>query len=211
MDTNQETALEKAFNFTVEDLRYNRRGELAPRQANRLRQRASRTFVSVLGVLAILGVLSILTVASSPGELTLFLICLTVPAFVTLAATIGITEASISPRVVSKRTGQVHLAAVPSGYNPPLTDAQSLRLVGRRMGSTGLYSMVLEDLEFRLSSTEHGALTPAIYTVYFIPTLHKIVAIELVSITDESQPAIEFSSPVTSTVIESDDNDVIRA
>jgi len=221
MNTTGETTLEKVFHFTARDLSENRQGRLSDAQVSRIRREAARTPLLIIGVLGALGILSILSARPSAAEIPIFLLCL----IITLALTVGVTEAALSPRVVSKRAGQVHLAAAPFGFTPPLTDDETLnaftthrRFLRFPIGGTGgkntpqpigLYSMFIDDQLFRLSPDEYHALTPAIYTVYFVPTIQKIVAVELVSFSErapESAPGL--SAPA---LPEDEDRDVLRA
>jgi hypothetical protein len=179
MDTYQDTSLEVAFSFTAQDLRENRQGNLSESQAARLRSGATRTLLVVLAVLGGLGFLTILSVDSSPTELFLMLSCLTVPALGTFAFTLGTTEAAISPRLVSKVSGQIHLAYGLMNYNPPLDYDQQRTVRHFVLGQYGAYSMIVSDKQFRLSKEEYEALaTIGYYVVYFVPTLNRIVAIE---------------------------------
>src|SRR5689334_7329658 len=87
MDVQHETILEKTFLFTPDDLKQNRRGELAASQAERLRRNAGRTTLIILAILGVLGIMSIASAQPSSGELPIFLLCLIVPAIVTVAFT----------------------------------------------------------------------------------------------------------------------------
>jgi hypothetical protein len=219
MDVHHETNLEKAFHFTPQDLNENRRGHLTDAQFVRLRGRAGRTALVILAILGVLGILSVMSAQPTPDEIPIFLLCLVVPAVVTLAFTIGITEAAIAPRVVSKRSGQIHLAAAPFDYNPPLDSEiapsfpvrQRLALGrGRSRGAIGQYSMVIDDQQFRLARDEYEALIPAVYNVYFVPTLHKIVSAELVSIAEGAAPS-EAVTPSVPQTFDDDSQDTLRA
>jgi hypothetical protein len=192
--TDRKARIEQAFNFTEADLRENRQGRLSTAQVDRLRSSARQTLFIILGVLAALGLLTLLSVRISGGELFILISCLTVPALVAFSFTLGTTEAAISPRTVSKRTGQLHLSVLPIGFDPPLKQEQVERLAQRsRFPRQSMYSMIIEDLEFRLTLEEHAALTPGVYTVYYIPTLNKIVAMELVAVTADGAPLPEVS------------------
>jgi hypothetical protein len=218
MDVQNETILEKTFQFTPDDLKQNRRGELSASQAERMRRSAGRTSLIILAILGALGIMSVVSAQPSPGELPIFLLCLGVPAIVTLAFTVGLTEAAIAPRVVSKRSGQIHLARAPFGYNPPLDDKTAptfpvrqrfVPMRGRMWAPGGQYSMVIDDQRFSLTREEFEALIPAVYNIYFLPTLHKIVSIELVSLAEGALP--EPASPAVPPRFDDDSQDVLRA
>jgi hypothetical protein len=218
MDVQHETTLEKTFQFTPDDLKQNRQGQLAASQAERLRRNAGRTALIIVGILGILGIMSILSAQASPSELPIFLLCLIVPAVVTLAFTVGVTEAAIAPRVVSKRSGQIHLARAPFDYEPPLDSTTAptfpmrqrfLPVRGRFWAPVGQYSMVIDDQRFNLSRDEFEALIPAVYNIYFLPTLHKIVSVELVSLAEGA--AQEPSAPALPQRFDDDSQDVLRA
>jgi hypothetical protein len=179
----KESSLQKAFKFTADDLKENRQGRLSDTQAARLRREAARLSSLVVGVMAGLGILTILSARPSSGEVIIFLFCLGVPALLTLSMTVGVTEASIGPRVVTKRTGQVHLGYGMLEFTPPLDYDQSARVSRRWMvGSQGAYKLIIADQMFRLNRDEFEALALGIYTVYIVPTLNKIVALELIDI-----------------------------
>jgi hypothetical protein len=219
MDVYRETGLERAFHFTPDDLRENRQGQLSASQVERLRHRSGRTAGIILVILSGLAILTVLSAQPTTGEIPVFLLCLIVPAIVTLVFTVGTTEAAILPRVVSKRTGQVHLAAAPLGYTPPLDDAALNAFPGRRRWLTGLglagsgvdqYSLIIDDQRFSLTQDEFQAFTPAIYTVYFLPTIHKIVSVELVSVS-ETGPAPTPQEPALPPHFDDDMQDTLRA
>ncbi len=197
MDTYQDNSLEAVFGFTAQDRRENRQGSLSESQALRLRSGASRTLLVVLAVLGGLGFLTIISVDSSPGELFLMLSCLAVPALGTFAFTLGTTEAAISPRVVSKVSGQIHLAYGMMGYNPPLDDAQLRTVRHYVIGQNAAYTMIVGDQQFRLSKEEYEALAPGYYIIYFVPTLKRIVSIERIDaeIVAPTPPALESGAP----------------
>ncbi len=215
MNVYHETTLEKAFNFTPDDLSENRRGNLSATQIERLRRGSVRMAVIILAILAVLGVMSIVSAQLSPDELPIFLLCLIVPAIVTLALTVGITEAALSPRVVSKRTGQIHLASAPFGYQPPLDDEQLLSFgrpqrlwlpwQGGVRRPVGQYSMIIDDQQFQLTPDQYQLLIPGNYTVYFVPTIRKIVSIEPITVSKGATP--ELSAPSAF----DEDQDTLRA
>jgi hypothetical protein len=218
MDVQNETILEKTFQFTPDDLKQNRQGQLSASQADRLRRSAGRTALIILAILGVLGIMAILSAQPSTSELPIFFLCLIVPAAVALAFTVGITEAAIAPRVVTKRSAQIHLARAPFGYEPPLdaTTAptfpvrQRFSPVRGRFGAPiGQYSMIIDDQGFSLTRDEFEALIPAIYNVYFLPTLHKIVSVELVSLAEGALQ--EPSTPAVPQRFDDDSQDVLRA
>ncbi len=219
MDVYRETGLEKAFHFTPDDLRENRQGQLSASQVERLRRRSGRTAWIILAILGGLAALAVLSAQPTTDEVPVFVLCLIVPAIVTLVFTIGTTEAAIQPRVVSKRTGQIHLAAAPFGYTPPLDEAELNAFPVRRRwvagpglarGGVGQYSLIIDDQQFTLTQDEFQALTPAIYTLYFLPTIHKIVSVELVSVS-ETGPALLPQEPALAPRFDDDMQDTLRA
>jgi hypothetical protein len=215
MNDQHQTAAQRAFNFTPPDLIDNRQGRLSEAQLGFLRRRAATLSLTIIGILAVLGALSILSAQASSDEVPVFLFCLTMPALITLVSTVGITEMAVLPRLVSKRTGQIHLAAAPADYTPPLDQTTEFEmpvrrnlLRGIRPGRSAAYSMIIDDVQFRLSRDEFYALQPAVYTIYFVPTLNRIVAVEPILETPAKSIAIQASSPSTFT---DDDQDIIRA
>lgn len=222
MDTTYETTLQKVFRFTGGDLKDNRQGRLSDSQVSQIRRSAARTPLVIIGILGVLGVLAILSARPSASEIPIFLIFLIIPAVVTLALTVGVTEAALSPRVVSKRSGQIHLAVAPFGFNPPLTDEETLNAFTTRRSPlslpfgggnrvkrpVGMYSMLIDDQLFRLSPNEYNALTPAVYTIYFVPTIQKIVAVELASAPERASDAAPgLPAPA---MLDDDDRDTLR-
>jgi len=215
-----ETTLQNVFRFTDGDLKDNRQGRLSDAQVSRIRRNAAKTPLVIIGILAVLGVLAVMSAQPDPSELPIFLIFLIIPAIVTLALTVGVTEAAISPRVVSKRSGQIHLAEGPFGFNPPLTDEETLNAFTPRRSPlpfgngnrvkrpVGMYSLLIDDQLFRLSPDEYHALTPSVYTVYFVPTIQKIVAVEpVVAPTRTIDVAASLPAPA---LLDDDDRDTLR-
>jgi hypothetical protein len=215
-----ETTLQNVFRFTDGDLKDNRQGRLSDAQVSRIRRSAAKTPVVIIGILVVLGVLAYLSAQPSPNELPIFLIFLIIPAIVTLALTVGVTEAALSPRVVSKRSGQIHLAEAPFGFNPPLTDEETLSAFAPRRSPlpfgtgnrvkrpVGMYSLLIDDQLFRLSPDEYHALTPTMYTIYFVPTIQKIVAVEPV-VTPTRTIDISANLPAPA-LLDDDDRDTLR-
>jgi hypothetical protein len=217
MDVHHETTVEKTFNFTTKDLSENRQGRLSAPQAERLRRGAARTALIIVGVMGAVAVLAIASSRPSPGDIPMFLLCLIPSALIALALTVGITETALAPRVVSKRTGQIHLAAAPSDYRPPIEPTRLEKVSRRRrwwpgfgnlLAPVGHYSMIVEDQQFNLTRDEYEALIPAVYNVYFLPTLDKIVSVELVSISVDAVPEPPPSIPPK---FEDDSQDTLRA
>ena len=219
MDT-PETSLQHVFRFTDGDLKDNRQGRLSDSQVSQIRRSTARTPLVIIGILAVLGVLAILSAQPSASELPIFLIFLIIPAVVTLALTVGVTEAAIAPRVVSKRSGQIHLAEAPFGFNPPLTDEETLNTFTTRRAPlpfskgnrvkrpVGMYSLLIDDQLFRLSPDEYHALTPSVYTIYFVPTIQKIVAVE--SVTAPTRTIDVSASLPAPALLDDDDRDTLR-
>jgi hypothetical protein len=161
----------------------NRQGHLSTAQAARLRREAIRLAAIIVAFLAGLGVVTIFSARLSASEMFPLFLCLTVPALVTLAFTIGVTENAIGPRTVSKITGQVHLAFGLMDYSPPLDYDQRMSADrGMMLGFAGSYRMIVGNQRFRLSRDEYNALRPAVYTIYYLPTIRKVVAVEWVDI-----------------------------
>lgn len=179
-DKNAKTStLEVAFNFSPDDLRQNRSGRLSPPQAAALRKNSRRLAFIVLGVIGGLALLTLISTPVTANDLSILFLCLVIPAGVTFATTIGATEAALVPGVVSQRSGIAHLAYGISEYDPPFELGQRIprRFV---MGRMGAYSLVLGDSEFILTRDQWQAIRPgASITIYFLPTLHKIVALEV--------------------------------
>lgn len=181
LNVRQETPLEKAFSFTPDDLAQNRQGDLSAAQVDRLRRSAGQIALIVLAIIGALGILTILSAQPSTDEVPPLLLCLIVPALFTLAVSVGLTEIAISPRIVSKRSGQVHLAFGLTPPVPPLEAEQARKARRFRFGWMGSYSMIVGDQEFVLTREQYESLHPGLYAnVYFVPTIHKVVAVEVV-------------------------------
>jgi hypothetical protein len=181
-ESERASTLQRAFHFSEQDLRENRLGKLSAAQANRLRTESRQLLFLVVGVLAGVGVLTLLSIRFSSTELFYLISCLSVPALLTFAFTLGTTEAAIGPRAVSKRTGQIHLSRPGMGiFDPPLQAEDIARLAhspGLRLSRAGQFMLIIEDQVFRLGQEEHAALRPSFYTVYYVPQLNKVVAVE---------------------------------
>jgi hypothetical protein len=218
MNLYKETSLQRAFKFTDDDLRENRQGQLSPKQRSFLRRQAIQVSVIILSILAVLGMITIYSAQPTTNEISLFLMCLITPALITLAMTVGLTETAIGPGVVSKRTGQIHLSYGMEDFHPPLSSDQKVRgapRFGISYGWASSYKMVIGDQLFHLSRDEYQTLAEGLYTVYFVPTINKIVSLELLDIsvpaTAADSPAIKPTSPVVNPDLDdTDGQDTIR-
>jgi hypothetical protein len=177
----QTTELQKAFGFTEQDLQENRRGQLSGPQIATLRQGASRTATAILAVLGIIGGLVLFTANIPQNELGVLMLCLVTPALIALAATVGAVENAVGPRLVSKRSGQIHLRYGMMSYNPPVDLSTPVHRVGFA-ANNGSYFMLIGDTEFVISKDQYEALAIGLYTVYFIPTLRRVVSVELIEV-----------------------------
>jgi hypothetical protein len=214
------SALAKAFNFTVDDLRMNRQGRLSPTQIALLRRNASRTVIPILLVLGGLGVLTILTAPMNGNEMFMLLLALGIPAFFAISLTVGLTEAAVGPGLVAKMTGQAHLAYGMFQYNPPLTPEQwkALKIAfGFKLGNNiislgyvGAYRLAINDLEFRVSRDEHAALEMVLYNVYYLPTLRKIVSLEPLDVDIQPVKTTERLLPPPDPLLEEVGSDELR-
>ena len=215
MSVYRQTVLGSAFGFTEDDLEENRQGRLSVDQVARLRRRAGMTSVIVIGILGVLGVLSVLSAGPDPSGMPIFLFCLGMPALFTLAFTVVATEVAVSPRVVAKRSGVVHLAYGMFDYVPKLDYQQGRSARGLLFGRLGAYTMIVSEQEFQLSQTQWELLKPGAYAaIYYLPTIHKIVSLELIDsdIQAEEPPTIDVvAEPIPVHTDNSDTGDVIRA
>jgi hypothetical protein len=217
MEVYKQNSLEKAFNFTSHDLAENRQGRLTETQIGQLRRDAGRLAMIVLGVLGGLGILTLLTTQADPAELPLFLFCLLLPALITLAFTVFATEAAVVPRVVAKRSGVIHLAYGMLNYTPALDNPQKGGFRRFTVGRLGAYKMVVGEEQFQLSRDQWQQLRAGAYAnIYFLPTLHKIVAVEMLDTDIETPqpPAIDVTTPlpeISSGNYGDDSGDIIRA
>jgi len=179
MNSDYRSNLEKAFGFTEADLYDNRQGRLAPSQAARLRGHSLRIFLAIVAFLAFVTIPAFLIMDSTPQELTVVLACTILPVVAfTFAFTVAVTEAAVAPRVVSQLSGQIHLGYGVMGYNPPLDNEQVRFARTVFMARAASYRMVISNREFRLSRDEFEALAVGYYSVYFLPSMNKIVAIQ---------------------------------
>src|SRR5258708_16189610 len=193
MDVYKQSVLGNAFGFTEDDLEDNRQGRLSNAQIAHLRRNAGMTAVIVIAVLGVLGILSVVSAGPDRQGMPIFLFCLGMPALFTLAFTVVATEIAVSPRVVAKRSGVVHLAYGIFDYKPPLNNPpppppitprrpfggafdsgpaldNPRRRVFRRFmfGRMGAYTMMIGEEEFRLSRDQWELLRPGGYAaVYF--------------------------------------------
>jgi hypothetical protein len=216
MNVIKDTAIENAFHFTSDDLTANREGQLSRTQIGYLRGRAISLSAVVLAILAACGLLAYVSSDQDPSELPVFLLALVIPAAIVLAGTVGATELAVMPGVVSKRTGVLHLRYGIGTYNPPLDYGQEQAIRRWMMGRMGAYTMMVQDQEIRLSREQWELIHPGAYAaVYIVPTIRKIVAIEIidhdVTLPDEL-PMVEKTQKALPPLPESyDDQDVIRA
>jgi hypothetical protein len=243
MDVYKQSVLGNAFGFTEDDLVENRQGRLSTAQIARLRLNAGRTAIIVIAILGGLGILSVVSSGPDPQGMPIFLFCLGMPALFTLAFTVIATEVAVSPRVVAKRSGMVRLAYGMFDYKPPLDNPppppqitprrpfggtfdsgpaldNPRRRVYRRFifGRMGAYTMMIGDDEFRLSRDQWQLIKAGSYAaIYFLPTLHKIVSIEIIDsdIQAPEPPTIDVTAepvkPIPAHGDNSDTGDVIRA
>lgn len=190
-----ENPIETAFLFTQDDLKQNRQGRLAPSQIAQLRRKAARLCLPVLAILGALGVLTILSVPAAGDEFLLLLLCLGVPALVTLTLTIGMTESAIGPALVTKISGEAHFAYGIFGYDPPLSEQQVRKLkrqYSAYLGYYGSYRMAVGEMEFQLNRDEFNALGVGFYNVYYVPTIRKIVSVEKLDL----DPTLPKAAPI---------------
>lgn len=186
MDVNEK--LKQAFKFTDDDLRENRAGKLSAAQLARLRGNANRNFLILLAILLSIGILTMLSLRGSSNEMLIMLLCLSVPAITAFALTFGAVGRVNNFQTLEKRAGQAYLSTPPVGYAPPLPmEKVSLVMIRRGFFDTlSMYHMVVDDTLFNLNMEEHEALTPAVYTVYFLPQLrNRIVSLEIIALTDD--------------------------
>jgi hypothetical protein len=179
------TELERVFQFTQDDLRLNRQGKLSPTQQTRLRRVAMQRATPILLILGALGILTLLSVPATTQEVPLFLLCLGIPAIVTFTMTIAMTESAVSPGLVTKRSGQLHLRYGIHNFDPPLSEQQTWkynRNIANWLHNVGNYSAFINDVQFQISREQFFALVPQVCHVYFVPTIRQIVAIEFVDV-----------------------------
>jgi hypothetical protein len=185
----QTTELQKAFGFSEQDLQENRRGQLSSAQVSSLRQGASRTAMVIIGVLGAVGVLVLFTAPIPQNEIGVLLLCLVTPALIALGATVGTVENAVGPRLVSKRSGQIHLRYGLMGYKPPVDPSTPIHYA-RAFGAAGNYYMLIGDTEFVITKEQYEALTIGLYTVYFIPTMKRVVSVELIEVSTQNEPEL---------------------
>ncbi len=213
----KETSLERAFHFTSDDLQQNREGHLSGAQAQYLRGKAISLAAIIIVILAGAGLVTFGTGQADPSEYALLTLALVIPAVITLAVTVGATELAISPGVVSKRSGTLHVAYGINGYNPPLEDMATYQGPRFMLARPGAYTIFVDDQEFRISRDQWQLLPPGAFAVvYWVPTIRKIVAVEIVEqpeMRTPSEPLLAAPKPALPPLPgpSSDDNDVIRA
>jgi hypothetical protein len=188
--------LQKRFQFTDEDLRANRQGQLTDAQIAHLRQEAAGRVTPVLVIIGGLGVLTLLSVPVTGSEFVAFLLVLGIPAALALATTIGLTEAAITPKVVTKVSGQAHFSYGIGTYDPPLGEQQAKML--RRMWwmfQNHTYRFAVSDIEFVLSRDEQQTLAAGLYNVYYVPTIRRIVALDVIDLDPTAPKRDALSAP----------------
>ena len=212
MNIYKNQSLEKQFHFTEDDLQLNREGRLSRTQMAYLRRRAYSFSAIVVAAIAILGLLSYFSAQPDPPDFA-FMWALIIPVVIVVAGTIGATELAILPGVVSKLNGTVYLAYGMAAYEPIREDNRR----GRRfmLGRTGAYTLLIQDQEFRISRDQWNLIRPgAIGTVYWIPTIRKIVALEIIDHDlKEIEPILHQAEYVPLPLLpdHGDDHDSIRA
>jgi hypothetical protein len=210
MSNYHESLLQKAFEFTPEDLSENRQGHLSPSQVERLRRRAGRLSLIIIGTMGILGVLTVLSARGAANEAPILLLCLGVPALITLAVTVGTTEAAIAPRVVTKRTGQAHLAYGMGDYVPPLEEGHTPVARRTMFGRQGAYRLIVDNQEFMINQDQYQAMQPGVFVaVYFVATIDRIVSVE--ALEGKAPLTTALPSPASPVSPFDDEGDVIRA
>jgi hypothetical protein len=207
MNVQKQTTLEQAFNFTPDDLRENQQGRLSATQAAYLRHIAQRMALIIIGVLGGLGILTIISAQPDSSDLAGFFLFLIVPAAIVLAVTVGATEMAIAPKVVASRTGTAHMAYGMFGYDPPVETQQ--RSFMPRYGTAGGYRMIVGDTKFGLNREQWSLIPPgAQIAIYFLPTIHKILAIEILdpNIRLAEPPSIDITAEPMRPVLPGDDD-----
>jgi hypothetical protein len=195
--TDYKARLQTLFGFNDADVRVNRIGKLSDNQTARLRAESTNFLYIILAALAVIGILAMFSFRATAGELFTLGTCIVVPGLLAFTYTLGRTNAALKPRVVSKVIGQVHLSTPPVGFQPPLR-AEQAALIPQRMGFGGpaMYMLVVGDQVFALSHDQHAALRPALYTVYYVPTLRKIVALEeMADLNSSARPVPALDAP----------------
>lgn len=190
--------LQQVFQFTDDDLRANRQGRLTDAQVAHLRRAASQRALPIVLITGALGILTLLTVSISTGELLAFLIALAIPVALILSLTVGLTESALGPRLVVKVSGQAHLAYGILDYNPPLDEQQvnTLRRVIFAFHNHS-YRLAVGDMEFMLSRDEYHVLAAGLYNVYYVPTIRKVVALDVISLASASPTASATAVPTS--------------
>src|SRR5260370_13529451 len=89
MNVIKDAAIERAFEFTSDDLSANHEGQLSGTQIQRLRGKSINLATIIIVVLGALGVLSYLSAGSDTAGTPAFVLVLVVTALVTVAGTVG--------------------------------------------------------------------------------------------------------------------------
>jgi len=165
------------FGFNEQDIEENRRGKLSERQAGIIRSEGFRTALVICGIIIGIVLLAVVSTQSvQGGEIQcvgglMFMIVL----YVFYHYIIRI-EAAVRPRTVQALTGQPTLIVNPNGS-----------------------IMTISGQIFKLSLSEARAFRPdTAYTLYIVPALRRIVAVE--SYSGEARhadplPLVEITMP----------------
>src|SRR5436305_1383751 len=116
---------------------------------------------------------------------------------------------AIAPKVVASRTGTAHMAYGMFGYDPPV-EIQERRFFPR-YAMAGGYRMLVGDTKFGLNREQWTLIPPGAHiTVYFLPTIHKIVALEILSsdVQLPEPPPIEITAERLPSLPGDDDGDM---
>jgi hypothetical protein len=178
-----------AFHFTEADLQQNRKGKLSDAQAALLRRDGLQMALLVCGALVVVTVLAFISAQGAvPGELQCVGLAVVLLILFAFYFFVMRTETAARPRKVEAVTGQ---AAIIYG----LRGSQNLVINNRR------FTITLEQSR----AVEGGA----VYTLYVVPGLNKIVALEAYAgerIDKPEEPRISIEP-----VIGEDGQDVLRA
>lgn len=184
MNPREQARLETAFGYTGVDLLRNRSGKLSEAQAAKIRNESYQLFYYVVGALALIGILTLFSFQPNGDELIAILIGLGIPAGIAYWLMIRPVEQALKAGEVSQRRGQIYLTMPGAGYfsfNPPAPEEQIIKaakVYRYGINRPGLYMLLIDDYLLKLSIKQHEALVPGPYTVYFVPKINRIVAIE---------------------------------
>jgi hypothetical protein len=183
MHPSEQARLEAAFGYSGADILRNRAGKLSDAQAAKIRTERYQLFYYVIGALALIGILTLFSFRPNGDEMIAILIGLGIPAGVAYWLMIRPVEQVLRAGEVQRRRGQVYLSVPGMGYmtfNPPAPEdklAQALQAYGWA-NRPGMYMLLIDDVLCRLTLQQHEALVPGLYTVYYVPKLNQIVAVE---------------------------------